>query len=33
MKPNGGNMGEFLAFDDSSYTTALDDLAIGHQLK
>jgi hypothetical protein len=35
MKPNGRNMGKFLAFDDSSYTTALGDLesAIGHQLK
>jgi hypothetical protein len=35
MKPTGRNMGEFLAFDDSSYTIALGDLesAIGHQLK
>jgi hypothetical protein len=35
MKPNGRNMGELLAFDDSSYTTGLGDLepAIGHQLK
>jgi hypothetical protein len=35
MKPNGRNMGELFAFDDSNYTTAWGDLepAIGHQLK
>jgi hypothetical protein len=35
MKPNGRNMGELLAFDDSNYTAAWRDLepAIGHQLK